>query len=142
MKVRVSNELCRYGVDMGFKKWAMSRLESGPVDPDRMIDVQHVAMWQGPMVLGALQDQGIMAHIIEDHSAKITGEAFIPRSRVMVRASDYAAAAEVIHDVLNGEVIEPHFDGEVIEPSFDGEVIEPKFDVNRVECRGSDAALE
>ena len=136
---------------MGFKRWALSRLGSGPVDPDRMVDVQHVAMWQGPMVLGALQDQGIVAHIIEDHSAKITGEAFIPRSRVMVRASDYAEAAEVIHDVLNGEVIEPHFDGEVIEPHFDGEVIEPHFDVeviepkfgdNHVECRGSDAALE
>ena len=114
---------------MGFKTWAMSRLGSGADDPDRMVIVQYVAMWQGPMVLGALKDQGIVAHVIEDHSSKITGEAFVPRSRVMVRSSDLVEAAEVINDVLSGDA------------SFDL-ATDLEFDDNSAEVPGLRTPLE
>ena len=80
-------------------------------------------------VLGALKDQGIVAHVIEDHSSKITGEAFVPRSRVMVRSSDLVEAAEVINDVLSGDA------------SFDL-ATDLEFDDNSAEVPGLRTPLE
>ena len=67
-------------------------------DPDSVVHVATLPLWQTPMIITGLEQQGIRASFAEMSSPKNTG-AGIPTARVYVVQRDRAAAEAIIADL-------------------------------------------
>jgi hypothetical protein len=80
---------------MGLKQRIIDLLSRGEVpeaDPDEFVDVDTVALAEGPLTVELLRDAGIDATMAEAFSAPTA----ITRARIMVRRREAAAASEVL----------------------------------------------
>jgi hypothetical protein len=76
-------------------------------DPDEIVEVQEVELWQSALVVDALGVANIDAAAVDDTSAQFTMESLRPKSRIMVRAGDARAAEEIITKALADDEISP-----------------------------------
>lgn len=76
---------------MGVKQWFVDLLSRGDApepDPDAMVELQTAAVPDAPMIIAALQDEGIDATSV-DQFDPVTA---LTRARIMVRRADATAA--------------------------------------------------
>lgn len=69
-----------------------------PPDPDKVIDVAVLALWQTPMVITALAEQGIHATFAEESLPK-HGMIGIPTAHIYVMEPDRARAQRLIREL-------------------------------------------
>lgn len=84
-----------HGSPMSIKQWffgLLSRGEAAEPDPNEVVEVETTALTGAPIMIAALQDEGIDASSVEAFDP-VTA---ITRARIMVRRSDLPAALEVL----------------------------------------------
>ena len=80
---------------MGLRQWFLRLLSGGQppdADPDAQVELVVVPLASGPMLLAALEQQGIDAVAIESFDVVTETRSLM---RIMVRRRDLAAAGEV-----------------------------------------------
>lgn len=86
---------------MGVRTFLFGLLNRGtlpPVDPDATIVIADVPLPQGPMVVGALEANGIAASGFESYDL-VSGVR--SRMRIMVRQGDAAAAQAIVDEMTD-----------------------------------------
>ncbi len=79
---------------MGLRDWIMRQLERGEdtSDPDEVVTAATVQLFQGPVAVAMLEDNGIPAQVLEN-SGGVTGA---PLARIMVARKHLAEAQAVV----------------------------------------------
>lgn len=80
---------------MGIRQWFVDLLSRGQApepDPDEMVELETASLPESPVVVDALQREGVDASTI-DAFDPVTA---VARARVMVRRADVPAALEVV----------------------------------------------
>ena len=83
---------------MSIKDWLMGLLSRGEApepDPNALVEVENATLIDAPMIIAALNDQGIDASSV-DAFDPVTA---LTRTRIMVRRSDLPAARELLERV-------------------------------------------
>jgi hypothetical protein len=75
-------------------------------DPNQVVEVAEVRLWQSALVVHALGDANIEA-VAVDRAAAPALPGLRPKSRIMVRAGDARAAEEIITKALADDEISP-----------------------------------
>jgi hypothetical protein len=76
-------------------------------DPDEIVDVQHVELWQSALVIDALALANIDATALDHTSAQFTLATLRPMARIMVRAGDAREADAIITKTLHTDGTNP-----------------------------------
>ena len=91
---------------VGFRDWLVRRLGGDALvgDPDGIVEVGLVELWQSELVRSALREAGIAAETVHEASAHTGGPQHIrPMSRVLAARRDYRRAVEVVTRVQHGD---------------------------------------
>jgi hypothetical protein len=90
---------------MAFRDRVMGWLDRGEVSephPDTPVEIDDVRIFEGPMLLAALEEAGIMAHGVDAPNYNLPEDGTRLRMRILVRYADAARASEVLADFRRG----------------------------------------
>ena len=95
----------RIVVAMGLRAWLIDKLGGAePVgDPERVVEVAVVDLWQSQLLVTALRERGIAAESVQEHSVVQPRDRLLPQARILVQAGQRAEAIEIIDAVTTGQ---------------------------------------
>jgi len=90
---------------MGVRTWLIDKLGGDePVgDPERVVEVAVVDLWQSQLLVTALRERGIAAESVQEHSVMQPRERLLPQARILVQAGQRAEAIDIIDAVTTGQ---------------------------------------
>jgi hypothetical protein len=84
---------------MGVFNWIFGKHLPRPPDPERACEAAWLPMWQAPMILEELIQQGIVATMSEDFTSHLRFGARVPMARIYVMEPDRAEAESIIEEI-------------------------------------------
>ena len=90
---------------MGVREWLFRRLGGDEIvgDPDAVVEVALVELWQSEMLRKALAEERIASEAVHEASAQANPQYLRPMARLLVARRDYRRAHEVIARVQRGD---------------------------------------
>lgn len=90
---------------MRLRTWLVRRLGGDEIvgDPDAIVEVGLVDLWQSELLRTALSGEGIASQAVHEASAQANPQYLRPMARLLVARRDYRRAFDVVARVQRGD---------------------------------------